>query len=87
MEKMLTGVVETVTVNYDGKNKNKTIVGDNVFIGCNTNLIAPLKVGNNAFIAAGSTITEDVPDEAFSIARERQVTKEDYARKYEYKKK
>ena len=45
----------TVTVNYDGKNKNKTIVGDNVFIGCNTNLIAPLKVGNNAFIAAGST--------------------------------
>ena len=77
----------TVTVNYDGKNKNKTIVGDNVFIGCNTNLIAPLKVGNNAFIAAGSTITEDVPDEAFSIARERQVTKEDYARKYEYKKK
>lgn len=77
----------TVTVNYDGKNKNKTIVGDNVFIGCNTNLIAPLKVGNNAFIAAGSTITEDVPDEAFSIARERQVTKEDYASKYEYKKK
>ena len=77
----------TVTVNYDGKNKNKTIVGDNVFIGCNSNLIAPLKVGNNAFIAAGSTITEDVPDEAFSIARERQVTKEDYARKYEYKKK
>ena len=65
----------------------KVIFGDNVFIGCNTNLIAPLKVGNNAFIAAGSTITEDVPDEAFSIARERQVTKEDYARKYEYKKK
>ena len=77
----------TVTVNYDGKYKNKTFVGDNVFIGCNTNLIAPLKVGNNVFIAAGSTITDDIPDEAFSIARERQITKEDYARKYSYKKK
>lgn len=72
----------SVTVNYDGKYKNKTIVGDNVFIGCNTNLIAPLTIGNNAFIAAGSTITENIPDEAFSIARERQVTKEDYAKKY-----
>ncbi|MCH5172247.1 MAG: bifunctional UDP-N-acetylglucosamine diphosphorylase/glucosamine-1-phosphate N-acetyltransferase GlmU [Erysipelotrichales bacterium] len=73
-----------VTVNYDGKYKHRTTVGDNVFIGCNTNLIAPIKVGNNAFIAAGSTITEDIPDEAFSIARTRQVTKEDYARKYPY---
>ena len=76
-----------VTVNYDGKYKHRTVVGDNVFIGCNTNLIAPIKVGNNAFIAAGSTITEDIPDEAFSIARTRQVTKEDYARKYPYTKK
>lgn len=76
-----------VTVNYDGKYKNKTVVGDNVFIGCNTNLIAPLKVGNNVFIAAGSTITDDIPDEAFSIAREKQITKEDYARKYNYNKK
>ena len=75
-----------VTVNYDGKYKHRTAVGDNVFIGCNTNLIAPIKVGNNVFIAAGSTITEDIPDEAFSIARTRQVTKEDYARKYSYKK-
>lgn len=76
-----------VTVNYDGKFKNKTTVGDNVFIGCNTNLIAPISIGNNVFIAAGSTITDDIPDEAFSIARTRQITKEDYARKYSYGKK
>lgn len=76
-----------VTVNYDGKYKHKTIIGDNVFIGCNTNLVAPLNIGNNVFIAAGSTITDDIPDEAFSIARERQITKEDYARKYNYNKK
>lgn len=74
----------TVTVNYDGKYKNRTTVGDNCFIGCNTNLIAPVSVGNNAFIAAGSTITDDVPSEAFSIARERQVTKEDYANRFPY---
>ena len=76
-----------VTVNYDGKFKNKTTVGDNVFIGCNTNLIAPISIGNNVFIAAGSTITDDIPDEAFSIARTRQITKEDYAQKYSYGKK
>ena len=77
----------TVTVNYDGKYKNRTTVGDDCFIGCNTNLIAPVSVGNNAFIAAGSTITDDVPAEAFSIARERQVTKEDYATRFPYYKK
>jgi bifunctional UDP-N-acetylglucosamine pyrophosphorylase/glucosamine-1-phosphate N-acetyltransferase len=49
--------------------------------------VAPLNIGNNVFIAAGSTITDDIPDEAFSIARERQITKEDYARKYNYNKK
>lgn len=76
-----------VTVNYDGKFKNKTNIGDNVFIGCNTNLIAPISIGNNVFIAAGSTITDDIPDEAFSIARTRQITKEDYAQKYSYGKK
>lgn len=75
-----------VTVNYDGKYKNRTNIGDNVFIGCNTNLIAPISIGNNVFIAAGSTITEDIPDEAFSIARTRQITKEDYAKKYSYTK-
>jgi len=71
----------TVTSNYDGKNKFRTVVGDNVFIGCNTNLIAPVKVGNNSYVAAGSTITEDVPEGSLGIARARQTVKEDWANK------
>lgn len=65
----------TVTVNYDGKNKHRTVIGDDVFIGCNTNLIAPVKVGDGAYTAAGSTITEDVPEDSLGIARARQVNK------------
>ncbi|GFI61179.1 bifunctional protein GlmU [Clostridiales bacterium] len=65
----------TVTVNYDGNKKFRTIIDDDVFIGCNTNLIAPVKVGKNSYIAAGSTITDDIPDDCFAIARERQTNK------------
>lgn len=68
----------TVTVNYDGKNKHRTVIGDDVFIGCNTNLVAPVKVGDGAYTAAGSTITEDVPADALGIARARQVNKIDW---------
>jgi bifunctional UDP-N-acetylglucosamine pyrophosphorylase / glucosamine-1-phosphate N-acetyltransferase len=71
-----------ITVNYDGKNKHKTIIGDNSFIGSNVNLIAPLTIGNNVTIAAGSTITEDVSDDSLAIARERQTTKEGYYNKH-----
>lgn len=67
-----------VTVNYDGERKWRTVVGDRSFIGCNVNLIAPVNIGNDTYIAAGSTITDDVPDDAFAIARQRQTTKEDY---------
>lgn len=67
-----------VVVNYDGKKKNKTIVGDNSFVGCNVNLISPVEVKNNAYIAAGSTITDSVPENALAIARNRQVIKEDW---------
>lgn len=63
----------TVTCNYDGKNKFRTTIGDHAFIGCNTNLVAPVKVGDGAYTAAGSTITEDVPAGDLSIARARQV--------------
>ncbi len=63
----------TVVVNYDGKSKSKTIIGNNTFIGCNTNLVAPVKINDNAYIAAGSTITNEVPKHALSIARARQV--------------
>lgn len=67
-----------VTVNYDGKNKSRTTVKDGAFIGCNTNLVAPVTVGENAFTAAGSTITEDVPDNALAVARSRQVVKKEW---------
>lgn len=65
----------TVTVNYDGKNKHRTTIGDDCFIGCNTNLIAPVTVGDGAYTAAGSTITDNVPEDSLGIARARQVNK------------
>lgn len=68
----------SITVNYDGRNKSKTVIKDGAFIGCNTNLIAPVTVGKNAFTAAGSTITENVPDNSLSIARARQTNKNDW---------
>ena len=66
----------TITCNYDGFNKSKTIIGDHSFIGSNTNLVAPVTLGDNTFIAAGSTITEDVPADSLAIARQRQINKE-----------
>ncbi|GED55896.1 bifunctional UDP-N-acetylglucosamine diphosphorylase/glucosamine-1-phosphate N-acetyltransferase GlmU [Brevibacillus formosus] len=71
----------TITVNYDGVRKHKTIVGDHAFIGCNANLIAPVTIGEGAYVAAGSTITDDVPNDALAIARERQSIKEQYAKR------
>lgn len=68
----------TVTVNYDGKNKHRCKIGDNAFIGCNTNLVAPVEIGNYAFTAAGSTITDNVPENALSVARAKQINKEDW---------
>lgn len=73
-----------VFVNYDGKNKHHTTVGDNAFIGSASNLVAPINIGEGAFIAAGSTINQDVPKDAMGIARARQVNKEDYAKKLPY---
>lgn len=71
----------TITCNYDGFKKSKTIIGDNCFVGSNVNLIAPVILGNNSFIAAGSTITNDVPEDALAIARERQTNKEGWNKK------
>jgi bifunctional UDP-N-acetylglucosamine pyrophosphorylase/glucosamine-1-phosphate N-acetyltransferase len=71
----------TVVVNYDGTNKYKTKIGDNAFVGCNCNLVAPVEIGNNAYLAAGSTITDNVPDGSLAIARERQVNKEGWVEK------
>ena len=72
-----------VFVNYDGKKKHRTIVEDNAFIGCNTNLISPVTIKSNSYIAAGSTITDDVPNNALGIARARQINKENWVKKHE----
>jgi len=68
----------TVFANYDGKQKRSVKVGKNVFIGANTNLIAPLTIGDNVFIAAGSTVTKDLPNDSLCIARSRETVKPDY---------
>lgn len=62
----------TITVNYDGKKKFRTVIGDDAFVGCNSNLVAPVTVGTGAYVAAGSTITRDVPAGTLSVARARQ---------------
>jgi bifunctional UDP-N-acetylglucosamine pyrophosphorylase/glucosamine-1-phosphate N-acetyltransferase len=68
----------TITVNYDGKKKFRSTVGDGAFIGCNSNLVSPVVLGEGAYIAAGSTITDDVPGHALAIARQRQTNKTDW---------
>jgi len=70
-----------VVVNYDGRNKNKTIIGDDAFIGCNTNLVSPVEIKEHAYIAAGSTITKEVPPFALGIARSRQTVLEDWVKR------
>ncbi|MEK6452451.1 bifunctional UDP-N-acetylglucosamine diphosphorylase/glucosamine-1-phosphate N-acetyltransferase GlmU [Caldifermentibacillus hisashii] len=70
----------SITVNYDGVNKFKTIIKDGAFIGCNSNLVAPVEIGEGAYVAAGSTITDNVPGDSLSIARARQVNKENYVK-------
>lgn len=75
----------TVTVNFDGKDKHRCVIDDHAFIGCNTNLVAPVHIGKRAFTAAGSTITKDVPDNALSVARSRQVNIKDWVTDNTYK--
>lgn len=69
----------SVTVNYDGRDKHRTVVGDGAFVGCDSMLVAPVEIGAGAYVAAGSTITDDVPDDALAVARARQVVKEGWA--------
>ena len=68
-----------ITVNYDGRVKSHTTIGDGAFVGCDTMLVAPVRVGSGAYTAAGSTITDDVPDDSLAIARSRQTVKEGWA--------
>ncbi len=72
----------TITVNYDGKKKHRTVIEDDAFIGCNTNLVAPVTVGRGSFIGAGSTITKDVPPDALGVARARQANIEGWVIKH-----
>lgn len=71
----------TIVVNYDGKKKHVTTIEDEAFIGCNSNLVAPVTVGKGAYVAAGSTVTKDVPADALAISRARQENKEGYVSK------
>ncbi|MEG2380552.1 MAG: DapH/DapD/GlmU-related protein, partial [Oscillospiraceae bacterium] len=71
----------TVIVNYDGNKKHRTIIEDNCFIGCNTNLVSPVVIKKGAYTAAGSTITDEVPADSLAIARSRQVVKIDWTKK------
>ena len=71
----------TITCNYDGKDKHLTVVGDGAFIGSDSQLIAPVTIGKGAYVAAGSSITDDVPDEALAITRGRQTNKDGWARR------
>ena len=71
----------TVTSNYDGFKKHRTVIGDNVFIGCNANLVPPVTIGDGSYIAAGTTVTKDVEEDSLSIARARQENKPGWAKK------
>jgi bifunctional UDP-N-acetylglucosamine pyrophosphorylase/glucosamine-1-phosphate N-acetyltransferase len=70
-----------ITANYDGKKKHQTVIGNDAMIGSNVNLIAPVVIGEGAYVAAGSTVTRNVPDEALAIARTKQENKADYAKR------
>lgn len=71
----------TITCNYDGINKHRTIIGADSFVGSDTSLVAPVTIGDGAYVATGSVVTEDVPANAMAIARQRQVNKPGYAEK------
>ena len=71
----------TITCNYDGMTKHPTLIGSNAFVGSNSTLVAPVKIGDGAYVAAGSAITEDVPSDALGIGRSRQENKPEWASK------
>ena len=77
----------TITVNYDGKIKHRTTIGDGAFVGCNSNLVAPVTIGNYSYVGAGSTITKNVPDKALAVGRSKQIVKENWVTDDTFKKK
>ena len=71
----------TITCNYDGKDKHQTKIGDDSFVGTNSSLVAPVTIGSNSYVAAGSVITKDVPDKALGVGRSKQNNVEDWSKK------
>ena len=76
----------TITVNYDGKEKHRTTICDHAFVGCNSNLVSPVTVGEYAYVGAGSTITKNVPPKSLSVARAKQRNIEGWVKDDTYKK-
>lgn len=76
----------TITVNYNGKTKNRTIVKDGAFVGCNSNLVAPVTIGEQSYVGAGSTITKDVPNRSLAVGRSKQIIKENWVTEDTFKK-
>ena len=72
----------TITCNYDGFSKHKTLIGEGAFVGTNSSLVAPVKIGKGAYIGSGSVITKDVPDDALAVERSQQTTREGGAKRY-----
>ena len=70
----------TITCNYDGKDKHKTKIGEGSFVGTNSSLVAPINIGKNAYVGAGSTITKDIPDNALGVGRSKQINKENWSK-------
>jgi bifunctional UDP-N-acetylglucosamine pyrophosphorylase/glucosamine-1-phosphate N-acetyltransferase len=71
----------TITCNYDGVHKHGTKIGDHTFVGSNSTLVAPIEIATHAYVAAGSVLTHNVPEDALAIGRSRQVNKEGYAKR------
>jgi bifunctional UDP-N-acetylglucosamine pyrophosphorylase/glucosamine-1-phosphate N-acetyltransferase len=72
----------TITCNYDGYRKHRTVIGEGAFIGSNSALVAPVTIGNGAFVGSGSVITDDVPADSLAVARGRQAVKEGWSRDF-----
>jgi len=76
----------TITCNYDGAYKHRTVIGDNAFIGSDTQLVAPVEVGAGATVGAGTTVTRDVPEDALALSRVQQTSRPGYRRPVKVKK-
>ena len=74
-------------MNYDGKIKHRTTIEDNAFVGCNSNLVAPVTIGSSSYVGAGSTITKDVPAKSLAVGRAKQIVKENWVTDDTFKKK